>query len=560
MPVYNGGHYFRLALESALAQTYDNIEIIVVNDGSTDDGATRAVAEDYASRIRYIEQPNKGVAGALNTAIAAMTGDYFAWLSHDDIHLPEKTERQVAWLRRIGRPDAILFSDYDLIDPDGKLIVPARMPHDKFFATPMLPLLNGAINGCTLLIPAELMRRYGPFDESLRYTQDYDLWNAMLAQHEFFHQPEILVQYRVHPGQDSHKPQAVTEGEALWRRMLDSRTPIERAQLFGSAQRYFESLGAFLEQTPYKEASSYAKDRASKAAEQTLVSVVIPVWNEIEVACRAVRSVLDQTHRNLEVLVVDDGSTEDTTPLKRLAEADGRVRLIRQSNRGPAAARNLGMDKARGEYIAFLDSDDLFLPLKVQRQLELMQRSGRLFSHTSYYVNFPEYSSELGLLRSGAFTGAIYPSIIGGCPIATPTVMLHRMLPAQGFAFPEALSIGEDVLTWIDISSRHECLGIDEPLTVVEWARSSAALSVEKGMHGLSRLLTTVQGHPAHSQHTAQVARLRAALAEIAKAHRQNPGSDSYLLDQLIPAAFGSGARKWTSASHHTLAKEAVCA
>src|SRR4051794_3824327 len=122
MPVYNGGSYFKLALQSALAQDYGNLEIVVVNDGSTDAGGTEQIALSYGDRVRYFAQENRGVAGALNTALSQMTGEYFAWLSHDDLHLPHKTSSQIAFLRRLGRSRACLFSDYDLIGPGGELI------------------------------------------------------------------------------------------------------------------------------------------------------------------------------------------------------------------------------------------------------------------------------------------------------------------------------------------------------------------------------------------------------------------------------------------------------
>lgn len=261
MPVFNGGRYFQIALESALAQTYENLEIVVVNDGSTDGGETESIALRYGSRIRYIRQENKGVGGALNAGIREMTGDFFAWLSYENIHLPHKTAWQIAFFRRLSKPEAMLFSDYELIDSDGKVICPANMPHQEFVSNPLLPFLNGGINGCTLLISASILKRFGPFDENLRYTQDYDLWNKILAEHTFFHQPKTLVQYRVHPNQDSHNPAAAVEGDALWIRMLDSRTSIERAQISGSRRRYFVSLARFLEKTPYKRAARYASER-----------------------------------------------------------------------------------------------------------------------------------------------------------------------------------------------------------------------------------------------------------------------------------------------------------
>ncbi|MDR1982842.1 MAG: glycosyltransferase family 2 protein [Holosporaceae bacterium] len=94
-PVYNGSNYMREAIDSALAQTYKNIEIIVVNDGSTDN--TEDIALSYGDKIRYFKKENGGVASALNLAIENMKGKYFSWLSHDDAYpTPVRSSRRCA--------------------------------------------------------------------------------------------------------------------------------------------------------------------------------------------------------------------------------------------------------------------------------------------------------------------------------------------------------------------------------------------------------------------------------------------------------------------------------
>lgn len=107
---------------------------------------------------------------------------------------------------------------------------------------------------------------------------------------------------------------------------------------------------------------------------QPLVSVVIPTYNRAGIIAKAVSSVLTQTYREIEVIIVDDGSTDDTSAA--LAEFGERIRVIRQSNAGPSAARNRGAAVARGEYLAFLDSDDIWLPGKIERQVQLMEFVG----------------------------------------------------------------------------------------------------------------------------------------------------------------------------------------
>lgn len=97
IPVYNGADYLGEAIDSALMQTYGNIEVIVVNDGSNDE--TDAIARSYGDKIRYYSKKNGGVATALNLGIENMRGEYFSWLSHDDIYMPEKIELQINKLK-----------------------------------------------------------------------------------------------------------------------------------------------------------------------------------------------------------------------------------------------------------------------------------------------------------------------------------------------------------------------------------------------------------------------------------------------------------------------------
>jgi len=124
IPVYNGANYLREAVESALAQTHPDVEVIVVNDGSNDGGATHDVALSFRSRIRYIEKANGGVASALNAGIREMRGDFFSWLSHDDVFYPEKLARQVAHLRRLNDDKAISFCNYHEIDSASRVTGP----------------------------------------------------------------------------------------------------------------------------------------------------------------------------------------------------------------------------------------------------------------------------------------------------------------------------------------------------------------------------------------------------------------------------------------------------
>jgi glycosyltransferase involved in cell wall biosynthesis len=547
IPVYNGGDYFELALQSALAQTYQNVEIVVVNDGSTDGGKTDAVAKKYLPKIKYIHQQNKGVGGALNAALQAMSGDFFAWLSHDDLFVPEKIAAQIDYHRRLGKPDAVLFSDYDVIDSKGDLIRRVRFDHAQFVQMPMLPLMHGCINGCTIFVPAHIMREFAPFDESLPHTQDYDFWNRVLSRYELFHQPASLVRYRVHPQQGSQRPTAAKENSSLWIRMMNDRSVTERVHLFGSTKRFFLTMADLLDHTRYQTAAQYARDRARSAVEETLVSVVIPFNDGVEEVLGTAQSVLGQTHRRTELILLNGGSTVDLGAVDNLVRSDRRVRLISAGNVGLSALRNRGMDAAVGEYLVFLNPGDLLAPHKIQYQLLAMQDTGSVASHTSHYVTFPERFARIGKLNTGAFSGRVYPEIIQDGQIATSTAMIHRSIASRGLRFTTDDRPADDLLAWIWIAQRHEVLGIDEPLSVVKWSTDSAAINLDKSIDGIGDLIKRLRTDPIHSKAHAQISALSHTRARLIKAREEQvkpsmaEKNTIFLDEELIAKAFGSG-------------------
>ena len=111
--------------------------------------------------------------------------------------------------------------------------------------------------------------------------------------------------------------------------------------------------------------------------ENPLITVIIPIYNIMDCLERCVNSVCAQTYRNLEILLVDDGSTDGTGALcDRLAEGDGRIRVFHKENGGSSSARNLGLQQARGEYVGFVDSDDFIEPDMYERLMEQVKAGG----------------------------------------------------------------------------------------------------------------------------------------------------------------------------------------
>lgn len=252
IPVFNGADYLDMAIQSAFAQSYSNIEVIVVNDGSTDDGATECIALSYGNRIRYFFKPNGGVASALNLAITEMHGEYFSWLSHDDLYYPQKLKYQMEFLLGVAsgiRDRTIVYSDYSIFTSDPINSCPVRIRSVQPECFRYWITVGNSLHGCTLLIPKTAFEECGAFDETLRTTQDYDLWFRMAGKFRFQHIPELLVKARSHADQGTRRMAdiALRECNQLLSDFIRELTPAELLESTNatSAQAYAKIAASF---------------------------------------------------------------------------------------------------------------------------------------------------------------------------------------------------------------------------------------------------------------------------------------------------------------------------
>jgi glycosyltransferase involved in cell wall biosynthesis len=240
IPVYNGANYMREAIDSALAQTSSDLEVLVINDGSRDNGATGEIARSYGDRIRYIEKENGGVSSALNRGINEMRGRWFCWLSHDDRYLPERVAMQLAFLD--ANPDArIVGCNFEIIDEHGNVTSEFR-EHLSIVRTGR-EVLSSWIYGCGLMIDRAALIDAGLFNESNRTTQDLEMW-LRLAERDPIHLiPEVLAQFRRHAEAGSQtETRYQRDKDELFARILDrydaayfdpaATTPRLRADLY----------------------------------------------------------------------------------------------------------------------------------------------------------------------------------------------------------------------------------------------------------------------------------------------------------------------------------------
>jgi glycosyltransferase involved in cell wall biosynthesis len=220
IPFYNCA-YVNQAIESALNQTYPNVEVIVVNDGSTRHAEK---IRPYLRHIRYIEKANGGTATALNTGILNATGQFFAWLSSDDLYVPHKIARQLSFMQESGAWAS--FTPFRAIDANNRFIrqFPTIYLQNRihFFELMKHQCL---INGGTVMFRMELFRQVGLFDERYRYAHDYEFWLRVLLHHHFAFLNEPLLLYRLHTemGTHQHAKEVALEAARVQQRYMNVR-------------------------------------------------------------------------------------------------------------------------------------------------------------------------------------------------------------------------------------------------------------------------------------------------------------------------------------------------
>jgi glycosyltransferase involved in cell wall biosynthesis len=225
-----------------------------------------------------------------------------------------------------------------------------------------------------------------------------------------------------------------------------------------------------------------------------LVSVIIPTYNSGVFIAEAVQSVLDQTYRRFEVIVVDDGSSDGTG--LALRAFGNSIRYFYQENRGPSAARNTGIKAARGEYICFLDSDDLWAPDKLELQLKVLEEYpeiGLVFSDEAD-LSVPESAHSSILSRKAFYSDLVHQRPVQNAFakllienfVLTSTVMARKVCFATSGLFDETLRVVEDRDLWLRISAHFPigCL----PLVVGKRREHDSNISTNSELNLRSRL------------------------------------------------------------------------
>lgn len=358
IPTYNRAGFLPEAIASVRGQEpAPNVEteIIIVDDGSTDN--TRDILARLGSDLRCIRlEKNRGVSAARNAGILAASGELIAFLDSDDVWMPHKLRTQAALMQQ--------DEDIDLVW--GKVVIESLeqdAPHfDSLYNEPFVAVQVGS----------GLYRRCvfdedhaGMFDEQMRFGEDFDWLNRAreraipIKLHN-----DVVMRYRKHSASLTGLFQNFSASRRVMIEML--KQSLDRRRLQG---REKINLPPLTQRTDS-------------------VSVVIPVRNGARYLAQAIDSVLAQTRAALEVIVVDDGSTDETPAVAQRYGSS--VRYVCQQTAGAAAARNHGVSLAAGDMLAFLDADDMWQPQKLALQLTVLETRPSIdivFCHAEQFIS-----------------------------------------------------------------------------------------------------------------------------------------------------------------------------
>ncbi|MGB3669702.1 MAG: glycosyltransferase [Phormidesmis sp.] len=194
------------------------------------------------------------------------------------------------------------------------------------------------------------------------------------------------------------------------------------------------------------------------------VSVIIPAYNAIAYLPKTLASVQQQTFKDFEVLVIDDGSTDSTADWVN-SLSDRNVQLIVQKNGGCASARNRGIQAARGDYIAFLDADDIWEPSKLEKQAHILETSAAVGVVNTWISNIDSQGQPIGNLGTPDAEGKVWAQVIEENPImcGSAPMVRRQCFDAVGL-FDQSLRSAEDWDMWIRLAKKYEFAVVKEPL------------------------------------------------------------------------------------------------
>ncbi len=344
VPTYNRPDRLRMALESLAAQTFQDFEIIVVNDAGCEVGFVIAACVDRHRITTISHDRNRGLAAARNSGLRAAKGTYIAYLDDDDRYLPNHLETLVGYLDR--HECRVAYTDATRVyerQSDGMYVETGRDVPYSYDFSPADLLVSNYFPVLCVMHARQCLEEVGHFDESLFAHEDWDLWIRMATRFPFKHLP-------------------VTTAEFTWRSDGTSMTSGTRDTYKRTTELIYRKYAPYAELIAgIREAQQRHLEKlyAQISPKSFTCSIIIPTWNRVELTRQCLTALASNTtNTSFEVIIVDNGSTDGTQEF--LPTLGGDVQLIlNKENLGFAKACNQGARAARGKYLVFLNNDTI---------------------------------------------------------------------------------------------------------------------------------------------------------------------------------------------------------
>ena len=386
IPTFNRPQMLETSINSIISQTYQNFEIVVVNDGGLD--VSGLVDSFQDPRVRYISHPkNKGLAAARNTGIRNASGLYIALLDDDDLFYPEHLETA---LRTLSKETPVIYTDavratYNRCG-DNYHLSKKSIPYSIDFDRNKLLMGNLSPVNC-FVFEKSLALKAGLFDETLSTLEDWDFWIRLSSLTAFKHIAKPTVQVN-------------------WRSDGTTMTSLLGPDFKKNRQKIYDKYKAEINQIPnVKEIiNEFQKIWAQDwKVESPLASIIILTCNQLQYTKKCIESIFQNTRKPFELIIVDNGSTDGTVEYLESevlgSHTDAGIKIIKNNeNKGFAGGNNQGMAAAGGEYILLLNNDVVVTPGWLERMLACAGKRPEIgiVGPRSNYVSGPQLVEGVG--------------------------------------------------------------------------------------------------------------------------------------------------------------------
>ncbi|MGE5458632.1 MAG: glycosyltransferase, partial [Methanococcaceae archaeon] len=484
IPCYNQAQFLAEAVESVVKQTYCDWECIIVNDGSPDNTSqvVQNIIMKYPDKnIKLIEKENEGLAAARNTGIRNARGKFILPLDSDDILISSALEDMLEVID-LDETVSLVYSDYLAFGFQNGYVqtIPPELFYDHLREENGLPYCS--------LYKKEVWEKVGGYNTNMIWGyEDWDFWIGCIEKKikKVKKIPKALFRYRTK--EVSMITNAIKHNNELRARMVLNHAALFRKELIENARELLSK-----EQFDPKE---------------HLVSIIVPTFNRPEFLRESIGSILSQTYKNLEIVVVNDAGSDVQDLINEFK--DKRIRYIKhEQNKGLAASRNTGIINANGKYIAYLDDDDVYYPDHIEALVECLKKNNIRVAYTDAYRAHQQKKDDKYIITHKDIPYSFdfdYEKILWGNFIPVLCIMHEKACLEEVGMFDEKLLSHEDWDLWIRMSRKYEFKHIKKCTCEFRWRTDGSTMTSSKETEYLETTLYIYNKYKQFSQNKPNV-------------------------------------------------------